>query len=211
MEENEKNIPVNEKDASGAAPTEKDEAKAGECAAAAGESESESCTADKKQRNGKCRKELEKEREAHAAEVKDMQAKIDALNDKFLRVVAEYDNFRRRSQREKDGIHNDTKAEVLSKLLPVIDNFERAAASGDDYEGYRKGVEMVVKQLMDIVKSLGVESFGEKGDDFDATIHNAVMHAEDADAPENSVSEVFQKGYKIGDRVLRCATVKVVN
>ena len=70
---------------------------------------------------------------------------------------------------------------------------------------------MVVKQLMDIVKSLGVESFGEKGDDFDATIHNAVMHAEDADAPENSVSEVFQKGYKIGDRILRCATVKVVN
>lgn len=166
--------------------------------------------ADRKQK-GKCRKELEKEREAHAEEVKAMQEKLDALNDKFYRVVAEYDNFRKRSQKEKDGIYADTKAEVLAKLLPVIDNFERAASSGDDFDGYKKGVEMTVSQLMEIVKGLGVEAFGEKGDEFDANIHNAVMHAEDEQSPENSVSEVFQKGYKMGDRVLRCATVKVVN
>ncbi len=166
---------------------------------------------DKKQKNGKCKKELEKERKAHAEEIKSMQDKLDTLNDRFYRVMAEYDNFRKRSQKEKDGIYADTKAEVLGKLLPVIDNFERAALSGDDFDGYRKGIEMTVSQLMDTVKSLGVESFGEKGDGFDANIHNAVMHAEDEDAPENSVSEVFQKGYKLGDRVLRCATVKVVN
>ncbi len=174
------------------------------------QSEAGECS-EKKQKNGKCKKELEKEREAHAEEVKAMQDKLDALNDKFYRVMAEYDNFRKRSQKEKDGIYADTKAEVLGKLLPVIDNFERAALSGDDFDGYRKGIEMTVSQLMDTVKSLGVESFGEKGDGFDANIHNAVMHAEDEDAPENSVSEVFQKGYKLGDRVLRCATVKVVN
>lgn len=181
--------------------------KGGECE---NRSETDGCT-DKKQKQGKCRKELEKEREAHAEELKAMQAKLDALNDKFYRVVAEYDNFRKRSQKEKDGIYTDTKAEVLSKLLPVVDNFERAAASGDDFDGYRKGIEMTVSQLSDIIKSLGVESFGEKGDEFDANIHNAVMHAQDDESPENSISEVFQKGYKIGDRVLRCATVKVVN
>lgn len=166
---------------------------------------------DKKQKGGKCKKELEKEREEHASEIKEMQARYDALNDKFYRIVAEYDNFRKRSQKEKDSIYLDTKAEVLAKLLPVADNFERAAASGDDFEGYKKGIEMTVSQLMEIFKALGVEAFGEKGEDFDANIHNAVMHSEDEDSPENSISEVFQKGYKIGDRILRCATVKVVN
>lgn len=211
MAETEKKCPCGEQTAD-AAHAEENKEKASEQTENRCEKQTEAdgCS-DKKQKSGKCRKELEKEREAHAEEVKAMQEKLDALNDKFYRIMAEYDNFRKRSQKEKDGIYADTKAEVLGKLLPVIDNFERAASSGDDFEGYRKGIEMTVSQLMDTVKSLGVEAFGEKGDEFDANIHNAVMHAEDEEAPENSVSEVFQKGYKIGDRVLRCATVKVVN
>ena len=148
----------------------------------------------------------------HEAEIKAMQAKIDEANDKLYRVAAEYDNFRKRSQKEKDAIYSSTKVEVLAKLLPVIDNFERAAASSaDDFEGYKKGMEMTFSQFADIIKDMGVEAFGEKGDAFDANIHNAVMHGEDEDAPENSVSDVFQKGYRLGDKILRFATVKVVN
>ncbi len=211
MAETEKKCPCGEQTADAVQAEEKKEAEAEQTKSCCdGKPASDVCS-DKKQKSGKCKKELEKEREAHAEEIKVMQEKLDALSDKFYRIMAEYDNFRKRSQKEKDGIYADTKAEVIGKLLPVIDNLERAALCGDDFDGYRKGIEMTVSQLMDIVKALGVEAFGEKGDEFDANLHNAVMHAEDEEAPENSVSEVFQKGYKMGDRVLRHAAVKVVN
>ena len=133
------------------------------------------------------------------------------LNDRLLRTLAEYDNYRKRSVREKEQAYADSKAAVLTELLPVLDNFERAAAAAGEYADYRKGVEMIFSQLQAAFAKLGVESFGAAGDAFDPNVHNAVMHTEDADAPENSVAQVFSKGYRLGDRVLRPATVQVVN
>ena len=140
-----------------------------------------------------------------------LQQKADELNDRLLRTLAEYDNFRRRSQKEKEAIYGDTKAETVAKFLPVIDNFERASAADGDFESYKKGIEMTVKQLFDVLTALGVEAFGEAGDDFDPQIHNGVIHEDNEDLGENKVAEVFMKGYKMGDRVIRHATVKVAN
>lgn len=141
-----------------------------------------------------------------------LEKQLAEVNDKLLRTVAEYDNFRKRSQKEKEAIYGDSKAEIIGKLLPVIDNFERADAAADtDPENYRKGIEMIVKQLLDTVGALGAEAFGEKGDTFDPNFHNGVMHVDDEELGENVIADVFMKGYKIGDRVIRPATVKVAN
>lgn len=141
-----------------------------------------------------------------------LEADLKAANDKFLRTLAEYDNYRKRSVREKEQAYADSKAAVLSEILPVIDNFERAAGNKDaSLEDYQKGIDMIFNQFTEILKKLGVESFGEKGDSFDPNIHSAVMHTEDENEPENTVSDVFSKGYKLGDKILRPAVVKVVN
>ena len=154
----------------------------------------------------------EKAPETDASETEKLKKELAEANDKWLRTVAEYDNFRKRSQKEKEAIYSDSKSDIASKFLPVLDNFERAsAASENDFEGYKKGVEMTVKQLLDVFASLGIESFGEKGDEFDPNLHNGVMHVDDEELPENSITEVFMKGYKIGDKVIRAATVKVAN
>ncbi len=141
-----------------------------------------------------------------------LEQSLKEANDKHLRTLAEYDNFRKRSQREKEQAYADSKASVLTEFLPVLDNFERAAGNRDAaIEDYQKGVDMIFNQFADIFKKLGAESFGEAGDTFDPNIHSAVMHIEDAQSPENSVAEVFSKGYKLGDKILRPAVVKVVN
>lgn len=145
-------------------------------------------------------------------EIEELKKQSAELNDKLLRTLAEYDNFRKRSQKEKESIFMDSKADIIGKLLPVIDNFERAAAvTNADLESYKKGVEMTVTQLLEVLSSLGTEAFGKAGEDFDPNIHNGVMHIEDDELPENVIAEVFMKGYKIGDRVVRHATVKVAN
>lgn len=147
-----------------------------------------------------------------AKELEDLKKLNAELNDKLLRTLAEYDNFRKRSQKEKEAIFSDSKADVIGKLLPVIDNFERAAAAENtDLENYKKGVEMTVKQLLDVLSSFSVEAFGKVGDEFDPNIHNGVMHIEDDTLGENVIADVFMKGYKMGDRVVRHATVKVAN
>ena len=147
-----------------------------------------------------------------ASEIEKLRQELAQANDKWLRTVAEYDNFRKRSQKEKEAIYADSKSDIASKFLPVLDNFERAAAaSGDDFEGYKKGIEMTVKQLLDVFTALGIESFGEKGDEFDPNLHNGVMHVDDESLPDNSIAEVFMKGYKLGDKIIRAATVKVAN
>lgn len=154
----------------------------------------------------------EKAPENGASEAEKLKKELAEANDKWLRTMAEYDNFRKRSQKEKEAIYSDSKSDIASKFLPVLDNFERAAGSAEnDFEGYKKGVEMTVKQLLDVFTSLGIESFGEKGDEFDPNLHNGVMHIDDEELPENSLAEVFMKGYKIGDKVIRPATVKVAN
>ena len=137
--------------------------------------------------------ELEKELEKAQQSVKESA-------DNFLRLAAEYDNFRKRSLREKDDIKVRSKTDVVEKLLPVIDNFERAALNAEaDAESYRKGVEQIYRQ------------FGAEGDAFDPNIHSAVMHTEDENVGENVIVKVFTKGYKLGDTVIRPAVVQVAN
>ncbi len=135
-----------------------------------------------------------------------------AEHDRLLRVMAEYDNFRKRSQKEKEMAYGDTKASTIAEFLPVYDNFMRAmSVEATDLDSFKKGIEMIINQYGETLKKLGVEAFGEKGDEFNPNIHNAVMHGEDENLPENSISDVFSTGYKMGDRVIRPAVVKVVN
>ena len=141
-----------------------------------------------------------------------LTAELNETKDKLLRVMAEYDNFRKRSQKEKEMAYGDTKASTIAEFLPVYDNFIRAmSADATDLDSFKKGIEMIFSQYGETFKKLGVESFGEKGEAFDPNIHNAVMHGEDEELPENSISDVFSTGYKMGDRVIRPAIVKVVN
>ena len=141
-----------------------------------------------------------------------LTTELNETKDKLLRVMAEYDNFRKRSQKEKEMAYGDTKASTISEFLPVYDNFIRAmSAEATDLDSFKKGIEMIFNQYGETFKKLGVESFGEKGETFDPNIHNAVMHGEDDTLPENSISDVFSTGYKMGDRVIRPAIVKVVN
>lgn len=170
--------------------------------------------AEEKESKGKKAKKSDKKNETEAlkAEVEKLQNELTASKDAYLRILAEYDNYRKRSQREKEASFGDAKANTLKQLLPVIDNFGRATENKtDDIEVYRKGVEMTVTQLNEILKNLEVEAFGEIGEEFDPNIHNAVMSVENNDLPENSIAAVFEKGYKMGDRILRFATVQVTN
>lgn len=169
-------------------------------------------------------KKVEKEDKKEDAEVKKekkakeesneekLQKQLAEKNDQLLRIAAEYDNFRKRSQREKDALYVDCKASVIKELLPVADNFDRIFANPDiTFEDYKKGVEMTFKQFENVFKDLKVESFGEEGEEFDPNFHNAVMHSEDENLGENVITNVFTKGYKIGDKVIRPAMVAVAN
>ncbi len=141
-----------------------------------------------------------------------LASELQEAKDNLLRIMAEYDNFRKRSQKEKEQAYGDSKASVIGEFLPLYDNFGRAESQEvTDLESYKKGIDMIYGQFGEILKKLGVEEFGEKGETFDPNIHNAVMHDEDSEMPENSISDVFSKGYKLGDRVIRPAIVKVVN
>ena len=141
-----------------------------------------------------------------------LQKQLAEKSDQLLRIAAEYDNFRKRSQREKDALYVDCKASVIKELLPVADNFDRIFANPDiTFEDYKKGVEMTFKQFETVFKDLKVESFGEEGEEFDPNFHNAVMHSEVENLGENVITNVFAKGYKIGDKVIRPAMVAVAN
>lgn len=141
----------------------------------------------------------------------DPTAEYAALNDKYLRLCAEYDNFRKRSQKEKDSLYADIKAETLKKFLPVYDNLVRALAQSTEDEAYRRGVEMIMTQFNTTMEKLGVTEIESLGQKFDPAFHNAVMHVEDAEKGENEIVEVFQKGFLMGDKVIRFAMVKVAN
>ena len=155
----------------------------------------------------KHKKESKKE-----AEIKETAEKlIQAEKEKYLRLCAEYDNFRKRSQREKDSLYTDARAETVEKFLPVYDNLERALKQETVDEAFKKGVEMTMTQLTGVFEKLGVTVYGEAGDSFDPAEHNAVMHCEDESAGENTIVEVFQKGFRVGDKIIRFAMVKVAN
>ena len=131
--------------------------------------------------------------------------------EKYLRLAAEYDNFRKRSQKERESLYNDIKADTLLKFLPVYDNLVRALQQETADEAYRKGVEMIMTQFDATMEKLGVTEIPAMGEKFDPTYHNAVMHVDDESFGENEVVDVFQKGFKLGEKIIRFAMVKVAN
>ena len=149
--------------------------------------------------------------EAQPSEAEVLHKKLDEEHDQFLRLAAEYDNFRKRSRKEREALYTDVRAETVKKFLPVFDNLERALAHETADEQYKKGVELTMTELRKIMTGLGVEEFGAAGEPFDPNAHNAVMHTEDESLGENVVAEVFQRGFKIGEKVIRFAVVKVAN
>ena len=144
-------------------------------------------------------------------EVNEWEDKYNAERDAHLRVAAEFDNFRKRTIKEKEASYGNGKADAVEKLLPVYDNLERALNQPCTDEAYKKGVEMTMTQLVGIFSGLGVEIFGNMGDAFDPNFHNAVMHTEDESLGENVISQVFQKGFKLGEKIIRFAMVQVAN
>ena len=139
------------------------------------------------------------------------EQELAGANDRYLRLMAEYDNFRKRSQKEKESLYGDIKAAAVKEFLPVYDNLERALAAETADEAYRKGVEMIMAQFNKTLEKLGVTEIKSLGEKFDPNLHNAVMHVDDEEKGENEIVEVFQKGFMLGDKVIRFAMVKVAN
>ena len=144
-------------------------------------------------------------------EVNPWEEKYNAEHDMYLRLAAEFDNFRKRTVKEKEASYGNGKADTLAKLLPVYDNLERALNQPTEDAAYKKGVELTMAEFEKIFTSLGVEVFGAPGDEFNPELHNAIMHTEDPELGENTISMVFQKGARIGDKVIRFAMVQVAN
>ena len=144
-------------------------------------------------------------------EVNPFEEKYNAEHDAYLRLAAEFDNFRKRTIKEKEASYGNGKADAVAKLLPVYDNLERALNQPTEDAAYKKGVELTMAELVKIFTGLGVEIFGEVGETFDPNLHNAVMHIENEELAENTIAAVFQKGFKIGDKVVRFAMVQVAN
>ena len=132
-------------------------------------------------------------------------------SERYLRLMAEFDNYKKRSARERENIYTDVRVDTVTKFLPVFDNLERAMKTETADEAYKRGVEMTFNQLTDVFKKLGVEEIESVGKPFDPKLHNAVMHVEDESLGENEIVEEFQKGFKIGDKVIRFSMVKVAN
>ena len=166
----------------------------------------------KKKKNEAPEEAVEVQETAPEAEVVNpWEEKYNQEHDAHLRLAAEYDNFRKRTTKEKELSYTNGKSDAVEKLLPVYDNLERALNQPTEDAAYKKGVEMTMSELVKIFTALGVEIFGQIGDEFDPAIHNAVMHTEDESLGENTVSQVFQKGFKLGDKIVRFAMVQVAN
>ena len=141
----------------------------------------------------------------------DWESRYQKEHDSFLRLAAEYDNYRKRSLKEKDASYTHGKADTVEKILPVYDNLERAMNQPTEDAAYKKGVEMTMQGLEKILTDLGVEVYGAVGDEFDPNFHNAVMHTESEELGENVIAQVFQKGFRTGEKVIRFAMVQVAN
>ena len=151
------------------------------------------------------------EETVETVEVNPWEEKYNAERDSHLRLAAEFDNFRKRTVKEKEASYGNGKADAIAKLLPVYDNLERALNQPTEDAAYKKGVELTMNELVKILNGLGVEIFGNVGDEFDPNLHNAVMHADDEAFADNTIAMVFQKGFKMGDKVIRFAMVQVAN
>ncbi len=140
-----------------------------------------------------------------------LREEMDALNERLLRLMAEYDNYRKRTAREKDAIYPDAVASTVEKFLPVLDNFQRALEAPCTDEEFKKGMSMICDGLVGVLTGLGVEAIGQVGEEFSPNLHNAVMHIDDENLGKNVVAQVFQKGYRMGDKVIRYAMVQQAN
>ena len=188
---------------------EQPEAKAeAEQTAASGQETPE--TEEKQPENKEEAKEEQKPEEMAPAEEK-KSGDYAALNDRYLRLCAEYDNFRKRSQKEKDALYGDVRANTLKEFLPVYDNLVRALAQPTEDEAYKKGVEMIMAQFKATMEKLGVSEMDCLGKTFDPAFHNAVMHVDDPEKGDNEIVEVFQQGFVMGEKIVRHAMVKVAN
>ena len=143
-------------------------------------------------------------------ENKKLQEELDMTKDRLLRLTAEYDNYRKRTVKEKEGIYSDAYVDVLKEIIPILDNLERAVAADGSIEDLKKGIEMTIKGCQDSFIKLGIEEIDASGE-FDPNVHNAVMHIEDENLDKNVIAEVFQKGYKKDDKIIRHTMVKVAN
>ena len=169
---------------------------------------------EKKPEGGEEKKHKETKRELAALREKasELEKALSEEKEKYLRMFAEYDNFRRRSQKEREGIYTDAVSDVVGQLLPIADNLERAGKfSGGDGEKVAEGLRLTMNALNECLTKLGVTAFGAPGDTFDPNLHNAIMHEEDESRGEGEIVEVFQPGYKRGDKIIRYAMVKVAN
>ena len=160
-------------------------------------------------------KKQDKKESKGAGEKKEEQSspaeELKGANDRYLRLLAEYDNYRKRSQKEKDSLYADIKSDTVAKFLPVYDNLVRALAQSTEDEAYRRGVEMIMTQFNTTLEKLGATKIECLGQKFDPSLHNAVMHVEDEEKSENEIVEVFQEGFMMGEKVIRFAMVKVAN
>ena len=160
-------------------------------------------------------KKQDKKESKGAGEKKEEQSspaeELKGANDRYLRLLAEYDNYRKRSQKEKDSLYADIKSDTVAKFLPVYDNLVRALAQSTEDEAYRRGVEMIMAQFNTTLEKLGATKIECLGQKFDPSLHNAVMHVEDEEKSENEIVEVFQDGFMMGEKVIRFAMVKVAN
>lgn len=171
-----------------------------------------SCCKSKKESGERDCKKSAKAIEEKDKEIEKLKSEIAEKDDRHLRLLAEYDNYRKRTQSEKDAIYSDAVSDTVEKILPVLDNLERSlAASAEDTSPIAEGVRMIEKQFREILGKLGVEEIPASGETFDPDLHNAIMHDEDGEKGENEITEVFLKGYKIGGKVIRHSMVKVVN
>lgn len=169
------------------------------------ENEAEAPKAEEPKEEPKAEKEPEKPAEPAA------EALLKAEKDRYLRLLAEYDNYRKRSSKERESIYQDVRADTVTKFLPVYDNLTRALGQETCDEAYRKGVEMIMTQLKDILSRMGVTEIESLGQKFDPALHNAVMHEEDESKGEGEIVQELQKGFRMGDKVIRFAMVKVAN
>ena len=153
----------------------------------------------------------EKKKNKKDLEIESLKQELEQKNDLLLRTAAEFDNFKKRTEREKTMVAEFAKAGLIKQLLPILDNIDRAAATDKENPDYIKGIEMIVKQFEGIASNLGIVEIAAEGDVFNPELHEAVMHVEDESLGENVIAQVLQKGYKIGDTVIRAAMVKVAN
>lgn len=165
---------------------------------------------EKKDVKPKSDKKLQSELESAKKECEKLENELKDEKDKYLRMLAEYDNFRRRTQKDRENVYADAYGEALGELLPILDNIERAIVYSDS-ANFADGMKAITGQISTAMEKLGIETFGEVGEAFDPMLHNAVMHVEDESLGENVIAEVFQKGYKKGERIIRHAMVKVAN